>query len=365
MIAIGLSLLLLAPAGVDAASFTWDGNLSSSWTAETFMPVYRNNWAPDGYPGKVGSTDTALIDVATNNPVVLSSNLSNSIATLDLDAATNDAVVSLDIQANLTVTTSTTVTGGDADTDTATITLTSATFDPGALVLRGEDPAQTRQAFFDLDGGTLTAPDSLTLQGEANIDAEIDFNMSTNAVTADVNVNDDFDTLATIDMGSNTFTAGSMTISADTMAANDAKVVLSAGTFDINGEVELNSESSANNHASQSILEVMNNVTFHPDSLDVNGGNAAGEEAELLFDESVTVKNSTSSTSFDGKSRVTLGPSTTFNAKAVTVVASTGELVVIGENALTSKFQFTSLTHNSRPMEFTGAISGGLVVEVP
>ncbi len=288
MTALAILGLLAAPVTALATALTWTGNTSSSWVVNT-------NWSPtSGYPGSLFAGDTALINVATNNPVSLTSSPSNSIASLDLDAAANDAVVSLNLQASLTVTSGTTVLGGDAGSNTATIQLTSGTFDPAALVLRGQDPAQTRRAFFDLDGGTLTAPDSLTLQGEADIDAEIDFNMSGGAVTVNVNASDMFDTVASIDMASTkTFTADSLTISVPDSATsyNSSISLKGAGTHVISNAVVLNGTSSAAKKPKLAVQSTGSDVTIG--SLDLNGGNATDREAVLDIDQSVSVGTAT------------------------------------------------------------------------
>ena len=250
--------------------------------------------------------------------------------------------------------------GGSADNAVATLKLSGTTLDPADLHLAGGLSA-IREAFLDLDSGTLTSPDTFKVQGYGHVDSEISYTVA-GSFTVDVDSNDDFDTLATLDMGSATLTgSGGLTVTADSTAANDAKVLVSAGTVDINGVVQLNSDDT---FASQAIIEVSDNATFLPNSIDCNGGDSAGEEAELIFNENVTIQNASAPfTSFDGRCKVTLGANTTYNAKAVTLETTAVNLHVTGTNVTTSVFQSTSITDNSTNGVATMTFEGPLTVE--
>jgi hypothetical protein len=157
--ALGICALLIATGGVYAVGYDWcgGGSLDGNWKDSA-------NWTQADYPGKNQAGDTATIADDTKMPAYLSSSLSYSIASLELDAATPDASVSFTHSGGtLTVSSTTTVTGGDASSYTATITLSGGTFDPADLYLYGGD-ADTRQSVFHMDSGTLTKPDSTTIQ---------------------------------------------------------------------------------------------------------------------------------------------------------------------------------------------------------
>ncbi|MCP4246320.1 MAG: hypothetical protein GY778_04655 [bacterium] len=290
--ALGICALLLAPAGAYAAgSFTWTGSASTAWANQA-------NWTGGEaleYPGFDDTDDTATIDADPDSRQPIVSTGTPEIASLTIDSNTNAVAVNLDITGGtLTVNTSTTV---DADADAAnnaTLKLAGGTFDPQtAFVLDGGQPdaANNGVALFDFDSGTLTNPDAMTFRGEATIDAEASFTVD-GALTIEATTNA-FETLATIDMGSSTLTAASAALSAGATAGYEAKCLLSAGTLDVNGEVDLTGATSVNSDAT---MEVTASATFLPESLDLNGHTNTSNDygdAILVFNEDVSVQSDT------------------------------------------------------------------------
>ncbi|UCC28866.1 MAG: hypothetical protein JSU86_11765 [Phycisphaerales bacterium] len=111
----------------------------------------------------------------------------------------------------------------------------------------------------------------------------------------------------------------------DRDAGDDAYCLVSGGTFDIDGEVELNGSSAADAIAE---MEVSSGATVTPDSFDLNGGNSSSRTAGLDFNESVTVQSSGTDDTFDtiaeGYTWIDIITSETFDAREMMVDASAG-----------------------------------------
>jgi hypothetical protein len=252
------------------------------------------------------------------------------------------------------------------------------------MFLCGGNPDATHgQAKLVLESaGTLRAPTNLVMQGDSRFEAHQAHGLSVTDLHIEPDTINDYRTEAVVQVvtsgdnvtvgditiggdayasrlektGSGELTGSTLTVTAPNDVAADAKFLLSAGTTDIDDVVQLNSDST---YAAQAIIEVSNDTTFEPNSIDANGGDSAGEEAELIFNESVTVQNVSSPfTSFDGRCTVTLGVNTTFNAKAVTLEDADVDLHVTGSHLTTSKFQCTSLTYsNAADVTFSGPLT--------
>ncbi len=137
--------------------------------------------------------------------------------TVTIDAATPNASRALTKAGagTLTVTTSTTLTGDyDSGNYPATFTLSAGTFDPAVLYLYGGNTSD-RKSIFDYDAGTLTNPDSMTMQGYSSVDAEASMTLA-GQLTVDAG---SYATSANIDMASTTtFTAPSIAVGDDNYA---------------------------------------------------------------------------------------------------------------------------------------------------
>jgi hypothetical protein len=140
-------------------------------------------------------------------------------------------------------------------------------------------------------------------------------------------------------LGSGEIDAASVTITAGDTAGEHATLLVSAGTLDVNGEVELNASTSVN---AETELEISSGATFTPNYLDINGGSDANRDAVLDFNESVTVQSS--GTDFDGYCKVDVAASKTFTALGTTIDALALESdVTIGHESGTGTFSATTM----------------------
>lgn len=163
------------------AAFTWDGALSSAWND-------GRNWGQDGttpYPGSSGTTDTAVIDVATNNPVTYSTN-TETVDTIEINADTNAASVVFKVTGGSLTTGGLVLVKGDQDaTATAKIWVTGGTFAPDSMEFFGRNHATSGHAVADIDVTT-------TVVGGAGIDTTVlyyvDFDVA--GASVDFNVKD-------------------------------------------------------------------------------------------------------------------------------------------------------------------------------
>jgi len=393
---IGICALLLAPVAATAVeTFTWTGTDGTEWAVlGNWSQSPGSGWFPgSGRPER--TTDIVVIDHdAANQPRFTSisgdgTNNDREIASLTLDAETDDDTVTFDITGDeLIVSGDTTLVAAVNAANNATMTINNsgATFEPqGDILLYGGNPTGTRgQAKFSLEStGSLLAPVDLVMQGDSRFETRQTHSISTTDLKIEPDTVDNYKTEAVVQVvtsghnftvdgitiggneyasrlektGSGEITGSTMTLTAPTDVAADAKFLHSAGTADIDGEVLLRSETSANNFAAQAILEVIDGATFEPNSLKLEGGNVAGEEAELIFRESVTVVNAATSTTFDGFSKVTLHPNTTFDAKAVVMADTSVDLYVKGEHITSSKFRFDSTTNNTADITLVGPLT--------
>ena len=140
---------------------------------------------------------------------------------LTIDADTPGAARSLTVTgSSLTVSTDTTIIGDvtDASTDyDASLTVSGGTFDPAAFYLYGGDPGATYhgQAYFKLDeSGTLTAPDSITMQGNSKFETEQTITLSGVTLTVQPDNTDNYATeaVARVVDAAETMTVGTLTI---------------------------------------------------------------------------------------------------------------------------------------------------------
>ena len=117
--------------------------------------------------------------------------------------------------------------------------------------------------------------------------------------------------------GSNKLTSsGQVTITGGTTATEHAQCTVSAGTLDVNAEVELNGDA---NEDSDATMEVSSGATFEPNSMDLNGdAHAADGYAKLVFDADVTVQTNTG-VAATGYVRVDIDAGETFYAKEVSI----------------------------------------------
>jgi len=396
---IGICALLLAPVAATATvqTFTWTGTVNGNWHIS-------GNWTqtpgsgsfpggPSGWPPVERTTDVVAIDHdAANQPQFTSSsgdgtNNDREIALLTLDAETDDDTVTFDITGDeLIVSGDTTLVAAIDAANNATMTIngSGATFEPqGDILLYGGDPNGTRgQAKFSLEStGSLSAPVDLVMQGDSRFETRQTHSISTTDLKIEPDTVDNYMTEAVVQVvtsghnftvdditiggldeyasrlektGSGEITGSTMTLTAPTDVAADVKFLLSAGIADIDGIVQLNSDST---NAAQAIIEVSNDATFEPNSIDCNGGDTVGEEAELIFNEDVTVQ--TGGTSFYGLCKVTLGANTNFYAKAVTLEDAAVDLMVTGTNATSSVFRLDSWTNT---LDGDATFNGPLVV---
>ena len=175
--------------------------------------------------------------------------------------------------------------GGDTDNAVATLKLSGATCDPADLQLSGGESA-VRKAFLDLDSGTLTNPDTLKMEGYAEIDSEINISV-VGALTVDRDAGDAFDTDAHVDMNTGTaLTVGSMTIGHTSRSVT--LTLQGEGTCAISGKVSTVKPTSDNVHPKLAVAStVASPVTA--DSMEIAGGDVAIRSAQLDFDQNVTV----------------------------------------------------------------------------
>ncbi len=163
-----------------------------------------------------GNGDMSLYQIAAAT-ISVDTDQTLSADTLTIDADTPDASRALTKSGagSLVVGTSTTLTGDDDSGNyTATLTLSAGTFDPAVLYLYGGNTSD-RKSIFDYDAGTLTNPDSMTMQGYSSVDAEASMTLA-GQLTVDAG---SYATSANIDMASTTtFTAPSIAVGDDNYA---------------------------------------------------------------------------------------------------------------------------------------------------
>ena len=164
---------------------------------------------------------------------------------------------------------------GGGDTDNAVAT----------LKLSGGESA-VRKAFLDLDSGTLTNPDTLKMEGYAEIDSEINISV-VGALTVDRDAGDAFDTDAHVDMNTGTtLDVGSMEIGHTSRSVT--LTLQGEGTCAISGKVSTVKPTSDNVHPKLAVASpVASPVTA--DSMEIAGGDVAIRSAQLDFDQNVTV----------------------------------------------------------------------------
>lgn len=183
-----------------------NGDVSADYTE---LESYVDVDAADGATFSAGAMSVTA--ASANLSVVTNSTGAMTASTLTLDADTADASRTLTKAGagTLTVTTSTTLTGDDDSGNyPATFTLSAGAFDPAALYVNGGDTS-ARKAIFDYDAGTLTNPDSMTMQGYASVDSEASITVA-GQLTVDAGAHA---TSADIDMAATTtFTASSLVI---------------------------------------------------------------------------------------------------------------------------------------------------------
>ncbi len=288
---IAACVALCLPSAAFAAAINWDGDTNSSW-------LTGSNWDdPSGfYPGQAGAGDSATIAVATNNPVTLSSSPSNSIASLTINAATNDAVVQLThSRGTLTTTSVVQLIGGDAGSNTSTYRLNggTATLSGASVNIDGGD-SSSRKAILDYDSGTFThgSSDPMRMRGYADIDAEE--SLTVGDLTVDT---DGRDTVGVIDMADlKTHTADTLTITVPNAATsyNSTLTLQGPGEFVITNAVTLNGSSNGAGEPKLVVASTGDNaISFG--SLDLVGGNADTKEAVLDLDKSITVADTAAS----------------------------------------------------------------------
>ena len=312
-IALGICALLLAGAPANAQTdFTWDGTPNGNWQdgrpwggATQFSP----------YPGKNQANDTATIDADTDNDTVVVSGLvSQVVAWVLVDADTANVALGLNIASGATIT------FGDID-------------------LRGDD---THTATLDID----VAP---TISDDVFVTGDVAFQIAADTTITDLlEVGDGTDWGDLDKTGANKVTAARLTVWTGSAAGDHSMAKLSAGTLDINGEVELNASSSVNAEAE---LEVSSGTTFQPNSLDVNGGDTSSRRAILDFNESVTVQVPATGTAVSGFVDIEVALGKTFDAGNFTI-ESGANLKITGGGA-SAEMEVTDWVDNSnQPIEF-------------
>lgn len=213
--AVGICALLLAPAAATAVvqTFTWVGTNDSAWEGS-------GNWtqAPGsgsfpgglaGFPPAERTTDIVVIDHdAANQPQFTSSsgdgtNDNREIASLTLDAETDDDTVTLDLTGDeLIVDGSATIVGAVDAANTATLTVNGGTltFSTADLYLYGGNPNSTRgQAKFSLEStGSLSAPVDLVMWGDSRFETRQTLSISTTDLMVEPDTVDNYKTEAVV-----------------------------------------------------------------------------------------------------------------------------------------------------------------------
>ena len=205
----------------------------------------------------------------------------------------------------------------------------SATFVPDSLMLHGFTHATKSHAIFDV-GELVTVDNDVKVRQYGDI-------VVASGETLDIgdNTNNDGDLLigsvASTYWGFLTL-SGPGTTEADRMvieaySTSDSTAKLTAGTLDVNGEVQLIGSLTTDNAIAK--MEVSSGATFTPNSLNLDGGDEEAKKALLDFRANVTVQTSTG-TSVDGFVDFDLAASVVFDADAMALVDSSTDLVVSG-----------------------------------
>jgi len=145
---IALLAVLAAPAWALATDFTWNGNTSAYWDEPNWSV---GQFSSQNYPGQSQNGDSATIKVGTNNPVILDVDL-YELSTLDMDADTAGANITLDIRTGADLDTSGLVTvKSDLDGTYEAKIIVGATFTPYAVRFWGRNHASDGHAKADAD----------------------------------------------------------------------------------------------------------------------------------------------------------------------------------------------------------------------
>ena len=372
--ALGICALLFASSNTYAQpyDYQWDGAHDSDWVWLDVGQTPDNNWSGMGtdntYPGQNQADDTATIaDPTPQSNCVFSDEIEETVHWVKVDATNGAMSLTLNGSADLDIDRTgdadlgyLQLIGGDADTEEATFHLDAGTFACDWIDLDGGINAN-REAILDIDTNFSVgdASDSVLVTGYAAVDVEASYTFT----ARDVEVGDGaLTTLFDMRTGTGTMTATSLDIIPGNAASEHARFLLSAGTLDVNGEVDLTGAASVDADAT---MQVSSGATFEPNSLDLNGAtNVSYGYAILDLDEDVTVGNASDSVSVTGYAEIDVanpGTAKVFYAKDMDV--GDGQLATFCEKKTgTGELDATGLTitaGNSANEEATFKLSAG------
>lgn len=156
--------------------------------------------------------------------------------------------------------------------------------------------------------------------------------------------------------GMNELDSGSLTISAGNAGGEHALYLLSAGTLDVHGDIQLNGaagvDATAEFEFDGASLSSGSLVKF-----DMNGGDHRNRVAKLNMDASLTVNDTDIDAS--GFCDIVVADNTTFSVEDF-VIATGADVWVIGEDSVNATFKYDSVTINGTGMY---TIAGPITVE--
>ncbi len=352
-----IGVLVIVPAA-SATLFTWTGNSSSAWNA-------NSNWNPSsGFPDD--SSDTARIDVNTNGPVTFSTG-TYTVASIVLNSDTNNEEAGLNVTGGSLTTTGRVSVHADDDAGSdlpARLYVVGGTFAPYQLEFVGRDASEGSHAFgaFEVDVTVGSATSSTTVLGIVHIDVTSSKVLAAKAVTVGNGMR-----MAELQIGfadppgTGEFDATSLSCEVGDASGEDCVIRHTSGTLDVTGAVTLTASSSVSAEAE---WRVSSGTTVTVDGVVLAGGDATAERVYLEFDADVTVGTSTG-TSVTGVADADLGTNVEFVTNAFKVGDGTtaADFELLSASASTGLVQATSVVIKGGSSTASSlTVNGGKVV---
>jgi hypothetical protein len=325
--------LLAGAALVYATSFTWTGAQNSNWNG--------HNWTPNtGFPDD--SSDSARIDVNTNNPVSFSTG-TYTVDTIPINSDTNSQASALQVSGGSLTTSGRFLVKGDLNgANSAEIQVTGGTFAPQGFEFLGANNNANGHAKgnFDASASVAATTSGTTVVGFVDFDVVSGATFTAKDILIG-NGQDRAELLIGNDNGTGEVDGDTMTIEVGDANGEAAVVRHTHGTLDVNGPIILTANASVDARAE---LYLSSGTTPLIDSILMYGGDDTYSAAYLDFAASVDLQDTTA-TLVTGRGEAKLGANVDFTCNELRVGDGTniGDFELLDSSTVSARMLATSL----------------------